>query len=96
MFKPAPEVTPAPGSEKLPDGVDPTKVDEGLVTVLTHSGEKTKDDEITVEQSRRVLRKLDTVLMPMMCVCVLLQFLDKSKQQLQNLDLCHEHLRSLH
>lgn len=79
MSKLAAEFKPATVNEKLPAGIDVQEVDEGLTTVITHTGEKNANvDVITPELSRRVLRKIDLALMPMMCICVLLQFLDKS------------------
>lgn len=44
-------------------------------------------EELSAEDNRRVLRKLDLCLIPMMCLVVLFQFLDKSSLNSANL-LC--------
>lgn len=41
--------------------------------------------DLTQEDSKRVLRKLDLCLMPMMCLVVLFQFLDKTSLNYANL-----------
>lgn len=41
--------------------------------------------ELSAEDSKRVLRKLDICLMPMMCLVVLFQFLDKTSLNYANL-----------
>ncbi|GAC95519.1 allantoate transporter [Pseudozyma hubeiensis SY62] len=55
------------------------------VTSTTYAGENAKAaalassaSDITPSELRQVLRKIDIILMPLMCVAVLLQFLDKT------------------
>ncbi|KAG8878927.1 hypothetical protein FRB98_005910 [Tulasnella sp. 332] len=84
MSKIPTDFKPATVKEKLP--IDAHEVDEGLATVATRAGEKNADAEtITPEQSHRVLCRIDLALMPMMCICVLLQFLDKTSLNYANL-----------
>lgn len=82
---PASELAPAK-SPSLKDG-DDAKISSyvGEVTSTPYSGENAKAaalaasaSSVTPEELKRVLRKIDYILMPIMCVAVLMQFLDKT------------------
>jgi hypothetical protein len=50
----------------------------GIVTSYESDSEKPETYVLTEEDNKRVLRKLDLLLMPLMSATVLLQFLDKT------------------